>query len=134
MKKIFAIALILAMLMPVSIAEAPVNVEVLSDAELKSLYVTVKNELIERKLWDESTLPAGMYEAGKGLPEGTYECVLKNNGRVSIYQNYDNFLSGKIREQLRLEAGQSFTLSLYGSVVYFLEFESIVRPFTGPSW
>ncbi len=134
MKKILTITLILALLIPLAVAEAPVDVKALSDTELKSIYVAVKEELMERKLWEESTLPAGVYQAGKALPEGAYECILKNDGRVIIYQDYEHFLNDRINNFLDLEKGQEFTLSLYGDVVYYLTFNSTVRPFIGPMW
>lgn len=134
MKKLLAIALILGLLLPYAVAEAPVDVKNLSDAELKSLYVSVKEELMERKLWEESTLPAGVYQAGKALPEGAYECTLKTDGYVWIYKDYEHFLDDKANTWISMEKGQKFTLSLYGDVVYLLKFDSIVRPFVGFDW
>lgn len=134
MKKLLAVALMICLLLPCAVAEAPVDVKSLSDAELKALYKDVKAELMERKLWDESVLPAGMYQAGKGLPEGSYECTLLNNGMVYIYKDYNSFLNDDHLDWISMKSGQKFTMSLYGDVVYLIEFNSTVRPFVGLSW
>jgi hypothetical protein len=134
MKKLLAVALVLCLLVPCAVAEAPVDVKSMSDAELKSLYISVKEELMERKLWDTSILPAGVYQAGKGLPEGTYECIAKSDTRVVIYKNMEKYYSGTNIGYFYPEEGQSFTLTLYDEIVYFVNSECIVRPFTGLDW
>lgn len=134
MKKLLSALLVLCLLIPAAIAEAPVDVKSMSDAELKALYKDVKTELMDRKLWDSSTLPAGVYQAGKGLPEGSYECTLLNGGMVYIYKSYQSFLNDDNIDWISMKEGQMFTMNLYGEVVYLLEFNSIVRPFVGFSW
>ena len=134
MKRLFAVLLALCLLIPAAIAESPVDVKSLSDDDLKALYKSVKGELMERKLWEESILPAGVYQAGKGLSEGSYECTLTTNGTVYIYKDYNHFLNDDHLDWINMKSGQMFTLNLYGEVVYLIEFNSIVRPFTGFSW
>ena len=134
MKKLFAVALILCLLIPCVVAEAPVDVKSLSDAELKSLYISVKEELMTRKLWEESTLPAGIYRVNKPLPEGAYECTMKDNGYIWIYRNYDEYANDGDYKLLYLKSGQMFTLSLYDDVVYILASDATVRPFVGFDW
>ena len=132
MKRLFACLLILCLFATAAIAE---DVSSMTDDDLKALYKTVKEELMNRKLWDESTLPAGVYMAGKGLPEGTYECTLKDDGVAIAWRDYDSYLMHKNRvSYIILDEGDMFTLSLYGSVVWELEFNSTVRPFVGLSW
>jgi hypothetical protein len=89
---------------------------------------------MERKLWESATLPAGMYQAGKGLPEGTYECTAKSNGMIFIYKDYQSFLDDKDNNWFTVKEGDMFTLALYGDVVYYVELNAIVRPFVGLSW
>ena len=134
MKKALAILMTICLLIPCAIAEAPVNVKSLSDAELKALYVSVKEELMERKLWDSARLPTGVYQAGKGLPEGTYECTVRDYGTVTIYKDWQSFLDDKHNDWWTVKEGSMFTMALYGEVVYMLSFDSDVRPFVGLSW
>jgi hypothetical protein len=134
MKKLLSVVLMLCLLIPAAIAEAPVDVKSLTNDELKALYVDVKTELMERKLWDSAKLPDGVYMAGKGLPEGTYECTLTTSGIYKIFKDYDSFISDNYLEWGKLYEGEMFTMSLYGDLVYFVSFNSIVKPFIGPSW
>ena len=134
MKKLLAVALILCLLIPCAVAEAPVDVKNLSDAELKALYKDVKAELMERKLWDSATLPAGTYYKNKPLPEGTYECTMKSSGYIWIYKTYNEYLQDGDYKLLYLKEGQMFNLYLYDDVVYVLASDAIVRPFVGLDW
>lgn len=134
MKKLFAVALMLCLLIPAAVAEAP-DVKSMSDAELKALYVSVKEELMNRKLWDSATLPAGVYQAGKGLPEGTYECTLLDDGVAVSWGSYENYLKQEKRASyIILKKGEQFTMPLYGDIVWELEFQSSVKPYTGFVW
>jgi hypothetical protein len=128
-----SVVLLLCLLIPAAVAEAP-DVKNMADAELKALYKDVKAELMERKLWDESVLPAGMYQAGTNLPEGTYECIPKEKTRVVIYKNMEYYLKNANNQHFYPEEGESFTMALYGDIIYFIEDECIVRPFVGLDW
>ena len=134
MKRLIAVILTVALLIPCAVAEAPVNVHDLSDADLKALYAEVKQELMERKLWDSAVLPAGFYQAGKNLPEGTYECVASKTGAVYVYKDYDHFLKEDTIKYFYPDENESFVISLYGEVCYFVKMECTVRPFVGLSW
>lgn len=132
MKKLTALFLALCLLLSFAIAE---DVSSMTDAELKALYVAVKEELMARKLWDTAVLPAGVYVGGRDLPEGTYECVIKNIGFVTMYKNYETFMTSHTNiGYMRLDAGESFIMSLYGDIAYFIDEECTVRPFVGLSW
>ena len=135
MKKLLSVLLVLCFLIPSAVAEAPVDVKALSDDELKSLYKEAKKELINRQLWDEAVLPAGVYQAGKGLPEGTYVCkITSKSGIYNIYKNYDDFQENKYIEWGKLYEGESFLLSLYGETVYYVSFTGSLSPYNGLSW
>jgi len=134
MKKLFAVALILCLLIPAAVAEAPVDVKNLSDAELKALYKDVKAELMERKLWDASTLPAGLYQAGKGLPEGVYECIAIKETRIVMYSNTKKFNEGTNCGFYTVQEGDSFIISLYDEIIYKVDSMCKVRPFLGLDW
>lgn len=135
MKKLLSVVLILCLLIPAAIAEAPVDVKSLTDDELKALYKDVKAELMERKLWDSSIIPAGLYQAGKSIPEGLYECVSKKDSTyVYVYTSYEKFLKNDWSKKMTPDEGESFTISLYGDVCYFIDEECTIRPFTGFSW
>ena len=134
MKKLFAVVLILCLLIPAAVAKAPVDVKTLSDAELKALYKDVKTELMERKLWDEAKLPAGLYQAGKGLPEGAYECVAIKETRVVMYSNSNKFNEGTNCGFFTVDEGESFIMTLYDEIVYKVDSMCNVRPFVGLDW
>lgn len=134
MKKLLAVALVLCLMIPYAVAEAPVDVKSLSDAELKALYVSAKQELMERKLWDTSILPAGVYQAGKNLPEGSYECKVKGSTFITIHRDMEQFLKGSNINYYHLQDGESFVMALYGDIVYDISKECIVKPFVGVDW
>ena len=137
MKKLLSVALMLCLLLPYAVAEAPVDVKGLSDDELKALYSSVKDEITNRKLFDVGILPAGVYQAGVDLPEGKYECtVVGKGGTVESFRNYESYLENKAGEEIFwdiLNEGETFVMNLRGDVVYKIEFTSEVRLFTGLS-
>ena len=137
MKKLLAVALVLCLLVPCAVAEAPVDVKSMSDADLKALYIAVAREVTERKIWEESILPAGIYRVEKPLPEGTYSCIMKTTkdiGFVWIYRNNEDYKNNNKPSLLSLKNGEEFTLSLFDDVVYVIDSPAIVRPFVGFDW
>ena len=134
MKRLIAVFLAVALLIPYAIAEAPVNVRDLSDSELKALYTEVKEELMERKLWESAVLPAGVYQIGRNMPEGSYECVSRGSGTVFVYSNFENYLADKRMYYFFVSEGESFVMTLYENICYCTTKEATVRPFTGLSW
>lgn len=134
MKKLLSVLLVLALLLPVA-AFAEVDVAGMSDADLKALYKTVKEELMTRKLWDASILPAGVYQAGLNLPEGTYECISsEDNNVVKLYASYDAFLKDEQFEYFLPKKGDAFVIVLRGDVCYYIKKPCTVRPFVGFDW
>lgn len=133
MKKL--LLLILAILV-CGYAFAETNVNDMSNDELKSLYKSVKQELINRKLWDKSTLPAGVYISGETLPEGSYECVvLQNNTYIYSYKTYDDYANDKsFIKSYYLSEGDTFLLNIKGNVCWDIHKPVIVRPFVGMDW
>ena len=134
MKKLLSFLLVLCLMIPTAIAEAPVDVKSLSDAELKALYKDVKTELMDRKLWEASTLPAGIYQAGRGLPEGTYECIAIKKTHVVMYSNTKKFNEGTNIGFFTADVGETFTMALYDEIIYKVEAMCNVRPFVGLDW
>ncbi|MBO4704991.1 MAG: hypothetical protein J5647_04560 [Spirochaetaceae bacterium] len=112
------------------------NVNDMSNDELKSLYKSVKQELINRKLWDKSTLPAGVYISGESLPEGSYECiVLYDYTGILSYKTYDDFANNKSYVSIyQLNEGDVFLLTLKGNMCWDIRKPVIVRPFVGMDW
>lgn len=134
MKKLFTLVLILCLVLPCAFAE---NVKELTDDELIELNKAVQAEMIERGLWGANILPAGVYRVGKPLPEGSYECIMrvtKDYGFVWIYKSYEDYKNNKSSGLLTLTDGQEFMLSLYDDVVYKIDQDAYVRPFTGFNW
>lgn len=132
MKKLMVFVLSLCLLMPLASAE---DVSSMSDADLKALYKSVKQELMDRKLWDTSILPAGVYQAGLNLPEGVYECISsEDDNTVKIYANYDDFVKNKYFEYFYPNEGNTFVIVLKGEVCYYIKKPCTVRPFVGLDW
>lgn len=139
MKKLLAVLLVLCLLPWVYAEESPAITEVvsaLSDAELKELYVAVKNELMERKLWDTSFLPAGVYIGGLNLPVGSYELTLRDSGIIRAFRDYETFLEGgkNFIYYTFHDSDTLFTLTLTEGVCWVLPMDAMVRPFTGLVW
>lgn len=137
MKKLIAVALLICLLLPCAIAEAPVDVKSLSDDELKALYINIIEEMTERKAWDGILIPAGVYESGVDLPEGKYECIALADGDIEAYSNYENYIEHSIVDQIFwgfVEEGNSFTMTIRGNVVYSLGCSVIARPFNSLSF
>lgn len=134
MKKMIAVVLMLCLLIPAAVAEAP-DVKSLSDDELKALYKDVKAELMERKLWDSSVLPMGLYRAGIDLPEGVYECVPLKSGYFELFDSYETFIEKNSGlRTLYFKENEVFTMSLIGNVCYFVSENCTVRPYSGLVW
>ena len=132
MKRLLTFLLVLILLIPASLAE---NVSAMSDADLKALYKSIKEELMNRKLWEESTLPAGVYQAGLNLPEGTYHCKSsEKNNSVILFANYEDFLNNKYFEYFYPNDGDEFVMTLKGTVCYYVKKPCIVMPFLGFNW
>lgn len=140
MKKLLAVVLVLCLLVPCAFAEAPVDVKSMSDAELKSLYISVKEELMERKLWDTSILPAGIYIGGVTLPEGYYELTLNDSDIVAAWKSYEDYKQDTINNVNNvvfyqyLKKGTKITMSLVDGMVWRIPCDCVVRPFTGLDW
>lgn len=133
MKRICFVVLALLLIFS-SFALAEVDVNSMTDEELKQAYKDVMAELMDRKIWEESILPAGVYAVGKPLPEGSYYCTLKSKGTAYIFEDFDHVITNDWNEYIPLEEGQTFTLALYGDIVYLLKFDSYVHPFVGLDW
>lgn len=132
MKRLLAFVIALCLLMPLATAE---DVPSMSDADLKALYKSVKQELMDRKLWDASILPAGVYQAGLNLPEGVYECISsEDKNAVYIYASYDDFLKDDFFEYFYPNEGNAFVIVLKGEVCYYVKKPCTVRPFVGLDW
>lgn len=137
MKKLLAVILLLCMLMPCAVAE---DVTAMSDDALKALYIAVKEELMARKLWDSSILPAGVYVAGESLPEGYYELTLNDNAIVAAWKSYEDFKQSDINNADDtvfyefLNKGSKLTMSLIDGMCWRIPCDAVVRPFTGLVW
>ncbi len=136
MKKLFTLVLILCLVLPCAFAE---NVKDLTDEELKALYIEVKAELMERKLWDTGILPAGIYVGGMNLPEGNYELTVNSDCIVAAWNSFEECQqdSGALMNCIYgafLEAGSVLTMTLTNGMCWSIQSDSIVRPFTGIVW
>ena len=130
MKKLILLALAL-MLCASALAE--VDVKDLTDTELKLLYKDVMAELMERKIWQESILPAGIYSVGKPLPEGNYFCEMRSRCGIKTYRNQQAFERNEYSYTI-LSEGETYNLALYGDIVIELDSDAIVHPFVGLDW
>lgn len=133
MKKLLAVVLMLCLLVPWAAAE---DVKSLNDEELKSLYIAIKEELMERKLWDTSFLPAGVYIGGLNLPVGSYELTLRDSGIIRAYRDYETFLEGGENYIYYTfhDSDTLFTLTLTEGVCWVIPMDAMARPFTGLVW
>lgn len=135
MKRVFA--LILA-LMLCSVALAEVDVKGMTDEELKQAYKDVMAELTERRIWEESTLPAGMYVGGVNMPEGSYTLTMKKFGTVRAWSSIDKFVSSEDQFGYTFsdvyDEGEQFTIMLTNGICWVIEAETTIHPFMGPEW
>jgi len=136
MKKLLIFVLTLCLLMPLASAE---DVSSMSDADLKALYKSVKQELMERKLWDTSILPAGIYIGGVNLPEGYYELTLNNSDIVAAWNSFDDYKedahdANKTIFYQFIRKGSTVTMSLVDGMCWRIPQDAIVRPFVGFDW
>ena len=132
MKKLFASLLVLCLLLPAAVAESPVDVKSMTDDELKALYVSVKDELMERKLWESSKIPAGVYVGGKNLPEGYYEITMAKSEDVIAWRTYEDYLQNT--NQLlytNFDEGERFIMALVDGICYSIPCECVIRPYIG---
>lgn len=71
MKRIAALALALALLIPACFAEG-IDLSALSFEELAALRNRIQLEMMARDEWQEVTVPAGLWEVGVDIPAGTW--------------------------------------------------------------
>lgn len=126
MKRFICVLMVLSMLPLYALSEF----KDLTDEELKSMYDSVRDEMISRGLFKEAQLPSGAYYAGSFLPEGTYVCTLESGGgAVYTYKSYDSFLKGEEElSRVFLRSNDSFTMMLQGETCYVFEKTTTVRP------
>lgn len=93
MKKLLAIILVLAMMLPlVGIAEINVDLESLSYEELVALFEKVQMALFGHSLTDGVEIPYGDYVAGQDIPAGGY--VISLTGGENDLIGVTGFLPG----------------------------------------
>ncbi|MBO7662793.1 MAG: hypothetical protein J6U01_05440 [Clostridia bacterium] len=92
MKKLFAVVLILAVLLPFSaLADLP-DISNLSTDELLELNHQIQSRLFSQKLVDGVDVPAGDYIVGEDIPAGVYRLVVvfpKSGGTLRVYPSKD---------------------------------------------
>lgn len=71
MKKLIALVLLLALLIPACFAEG-IDLSALSFEELAALRDRIQLEMMARDEWQEVTVPAGLWEVGVDIPAGTW--------------------------------------------------------------
>lgn len=136
MKKLLVFVLTLCLLMPLASAE---GVSFMPDADLKALYKSVKEELMNRKLWDTSILPAGIYIGGVNLPEGYYELTLNDSDIIAAWNSYEDFKEDAHDAKKTVfyqytRKGSMITMSLIDGMCWRIPCDAIVRPFVGFDW
>ena len=104
MKRIAGVLLAVILLL-LATATAEQSFDSMSDAELKSLYESVNNEMRERELLSVGVLNAGQYIAGTDIVEGTYSISSPGTSKAYYFvfpsqELYDDF--NKLKLQLNI--------------------------------
>ena len=134
LKKVIAVAAVGAMLAVPVAAEAP-GVHDLTDDELKALYMDVKQELMDRGIWEGTTLPAGVYVGGEDLPVGTYTCVANKSAQIHIYRCFEDFANQKnMVTWFRVDDNEEFNIKLEEGMCWYIQTSATVRPMVGLDW
>lgn len=83
MKKLLAVVLALALMVPVALAEG-IDLSGLSFDELVALRDRVTVEITKRAEWKEVTVPAGAYEIGVDIPAGYWTITCTEGSGASV--------------------------------------------------
>lgn len=86
MKKLIALVLLLALLIPAAIAEG-FDLSGLSFAELAALRDKIQLEMMEREEWQEVIVPGGIWEVGVDIPAGSWLVRCADEWRESYAQS-----------------------------------------------
>lgn len=91
MKKLIAVILILALMLPAaSLADLP-DISWLTNEELMELNHQICLKLFSEKLINGVHIPIGVYTVGEDIPAGSYQVKLENNQNTSLISiNYIN--------------------------------------------
>lgn len=111
MKKLIAVVLMLCLLIPCAVAEAPVdvkNLSALSFEELRSLYRQTMREMVTRPEWKEAEVHPGVYVVGEDIPAGSYCITADTDEYINI------FLWGAELNDYDAGGGLIINESLYG--------------------
>lgn len=132
MKKILAVTLILALLMPFAFAE---DVKAMSDDELKALYISIQAELLSRGLVKEATLPAGIYTSENGIPEGKYLITSKRGVTIALYSSYEAYLNKeRAIDSFYVWTDDHITIDIKSGIYYYFDKETIIARYVGLNW
>ena len=96
MKKLIALLMIIALLLPAAVLADLPDISGLSYDELLELRTKIQLQLFSSKLVDGITVPPGEYIIGEDIPEGSYRvCAisLERNSMVIIYSAGKNVLT-----------------------------------------
>ena len=89
MKKLLAIVLIIAMLIPAACAE--IDLTGMSFNELRILYEQVQQALIDTKQGGTVKVGSGLFIVGKDIPSGKWSITAEEGGHVflTVYKSFD---------------------------------------------
>lgn len=96
MKKILAMILVLALLIPAASVADGIDLSVLSYDQLIELNHQLVREIMARPEWKEVRIPAGQWKVGEDIPAGVYSFKSVGPRSVNIYvwktevKNYAN--------------------------------------------
>ena len=79
MKKLLSVALVLCLLAPCVCAES-IDLSGLSVADLAALRDRCQMEMMKREEWQEVTVPVGVWEIGKDIPDGHWSITASKKG------------------------------------------------------
>ena len=111
MKKILAVTLILALLMPFALCE--IDLSELTFDELVALRDRCQAEMFKRDEWQEVVVPQGLWEVGKDIPAGTWTVRCADVGNNDKNLRYAYVQIGDVVNDTKTEVEYS------GNKIYF---------------
>lgn len=129
MKKLIAVCLILAMMVPVAMAES-VGLSSMTVDELIALKASIVGELMSRGEIKEANIPAGSYTVGKDIPVGAYS--IKTNALMAMVTvtnakgGYESILTCSPSEPIgKIELEDGYHVDITGGSCIFSVYSGI---------
>lgn len=146
MRKVVVLMLALLLIVPSVLSETKVVFSDFSNDELLELQVRLKQELIDRELFETSLMYPGAYKVGEDIKPGRvlFTVVTPDDGVIVAYfENYEQYTNAESGGGIRASGGREIYADKDSPIQLVLKDGQVIKTFHGiinvefveePSW